>query len=171
MKTLRLHLATAAALAATATLLVPAEARAGQKEWATAGQILTGVVAADLLFNHLPRWGGERETVEVRQPVYYPQPQVMYAPPPVIMAPAPVAVYAPPPPPAGPAYGAVWHEGHYEYRPRQEWVDSSYEQEEWIPPQRLPNGVWVDGHRIRRPVNAGYWRTIEEKVWVQGGFY
>lgn len=79
----------------------------GNSGWATAGKILTGVVAADLLFNHLPArsscsttyvstttYGGgytySSVTYGAPTPVYY------APPPPVYVAPAPV-YYAPPP--------------------------------------------------------------------------
>ena len=87
----------------TASLLVLALAltsgvRANDKGWATTGKILTGVVAVDILANHLPNRNC--------QPVYVPQPQ------PVFVSPGyygttevyggPAAKYrefAPPPPP------------------------------------------------------------------------
>lgn len=47
------------------TILVPAPALAGKKEWATAGKILTGVMAVQLLSNCGSRY--ERETVVVHK--------------------------------------------------------------------------------------------------------
>ena len=54
-------------------LIISVTSMAGQREWATAGKILTGIVAADVIFNHLPfRHREERqETIVIRQPVYY----------------------------------------------------------------------------------------------------
>ena len=85
----------------------------GDRGWATAGKILTGVMAADLLFNHLPArssssttyvstttYGGGYTYSSVSYgapvPVYVAPPPVYYAPAPVYVAPAPV-YYAPPP--------------------------------------------------------------------------
>lgn len=123
--------------------------------WATAGKILTGFVVADLLFNHAPAC--ERTVV------------YNYGPPPRPCAPAVVyeqrVVYqAPPPPPRE----RVWVDSHYEYVPKKVWVDTSYEVQEWVPGHREPDGVWVDGHNIRRTVPAGRYETREEKVWVEG---
>ena len=60
--------------------------QAGDREWATAGKILTGVIAGAAL-------------VQVLQPtpVYAAPPPVVVVPPPVVMAPAPVI--CPPPVP------------------------------------------------------------------------
>ena len=71
----------------------------GDHGWATAGKILTGVMAADLLFNHLPAYSNS-STTYVSTTTYgggYTYSSVSYgAPPPVYVAPAPV-YYAPPP--------------------------------------------------------------------------
>lgn len=87
----------------------------GDHGWATAGKILTGVVVADILFNHLPRATSEPTTTRVVETTYvvpassvtyvetrvaapriYTPPVVYtttYCPPPVVYAP----VYCPPP--------------------------------------------------------------------------
>lgn len=65
------------------TLALTQTARAGDREWATAGKVLTGVIAGAALVQALQ-----------------PQPTYVYtAPPPVVYAPAPApVVYAPAPP-------------------------------------------------------------------------
>jgi hypothetical protein len=74
-------LATAALLAGGAQ-----RAAAGDCEWATAGKILTGVVAGAVIANAI-----------APAPVYTYQPATWYPPPPqVYVQPAPVVVYAPP---------------------------------------------------------------------------
>jgi hypothetical protein len=67
-------------------------AQAGDREWAVAGKVLTGVVAGSLLVRALDCDRAPAQTV-----VYAPAP-VVYAPAPVVYAPAPV-VSAPAPPP------------------------------------------------------------------------
>src|SRR5438128_10517959 len=82
------------------------KASAGDREWATAGKILTGVVAGAVIARAV-----EPAPVYTYQPVTYyapppppapvyvqPAPVVFYAPP-VCVRPAPVVVYAAPPPP------------------------------------------------------------------------
>src|SRR2546425_4790599 len=71
---------------ATAALLVGGmqHAAAGDREWATAGKILTGVVAGAVIASAI-------------EPVYvYPTTPCYYAPPPVYVQPAPVVVYRAP---------------------------------------------------------------------------
>ncbi len=75
-------------MALSVAFALPVNSHAGQGEWATAGKVLTGVVAAGVL-------------VEALRP--HPAPVVVYAPPPptVVYAypPTPTVVYAPAPPP------------------------------------------------------------------------
>lgn len=137
------------------TLLAPAPARAGHGDWSTAGKILTGVVAADVLFNHLPLWARDRRVVYER-PVQY-----VYVQPPAVG----YAVMQPPPPP-----GPVWHEGHDEYVPKNEWVDTSREVEDWVQGHREADGRWVDAHKIRRTERSGYWQQTQTRVWVEPGY-
>jgi len=76
------------AILATATLLQGGTQRAaaGDREWATAGKILTGVVAGAVIANAIDP-----------APVYTYQPATWYAPPPpVYVQPAPVVVYSTP---------------------------------------------------------------------------
>ncbi len=81
MKTLIATLAAAALLAGNAP-----RAAAGDREWATAGKILTGVVAGAVIANAIEP-----------APVYTYQSAGWYAPPPpVYVQPAPVVVYSAP---------------------------------------------------------------------------
>ena len=75
------------AILATATLLQGGTQRAaaGDREWATAGKILTGVVAGAVIANAIEP-----------APVYTYQPAGWYAPPPVCVQPAPTIVYSAP---------------------------------------------------------------------------
>lgn len=142
----------------------PSRVQAGEKEWATAGKILAGVVGFEILRRNLtpapaPRRYGYGRPASVMLP---PHRVVHTMPMPVAACPsAPVQV--------GPC--RVWRDGHYIYIPRQEWIDTSYEVEEWVSGHRRPDGAWVDGHRIRRTVSQGYWRRYDEKVWMPAGYY
>lgn len=67
---------------AVAAMLAP-RAQAGDREWATAGKVLTGFIAGAAIMHALQ-----------------PQPTCVYTAPPVVYAPAPPpVVYAPAPPP------------------------------------------------------------------------
>src|SRR5687768_7598854 len=86
MKTAVLTLSVLPLLAATSY-----QAAAGDREWATAGKVLTGLVAAQVI------------SQAVHPAPYYAPAPVYYAPPPVVMHPAPVyvqpaPVYYPAPP-------------------------------------------------------------------------
>jgi len=96
MKKLTLLLTTLALTAASAP-----DARAGDKEWATAGKILTGVFAGSVLTRALdpaPRHVYHTTTVYQTAPAVVStpvcvQPQIVYAPPaPVVVQTAPVVV-------------------------------------------------------------------------------
>ncbi len=66
-----------------------AHLRAGDREWAVAGKVLTGIVAASVL---------ARAIEPAHAPAYCPPPVVtVIAPAPVVWQPAPVTVIAPPP--------------------------------------------------------------------------
>jgi len=81
MKSLIATLATAALLAGGAQ-----RASAGDREWATAGKILTGVVAGAVIASAIEP-----------APVYTHQPAAWYVPPPLVYVhPAPVVVYSAP---------------------------------------------------------------------------
>jgi hypothetical protein len=100
MKKLTLLLTALALTAASAP-----DARAGDKEWATAGKILTGVFAGSVLTRALdPAPAHVYHTTTVYHPApavvstpVYVQPQVVYArPAPVVVQTAPVVVHAAP---------------------------------------------------------------------------
>jgi hypothetical protein len=79
------------------TILVFAGARvqtaaAGDRKWATAGKILTGVAAAAIITHAI-----DYRPAYYSTPYYAPPPTVYYAPPPVVYASAPRAVFCPPP--------------------------------------------------------------------------
>lgn len=83
------------------------QSQAGDREWATAGKVLTGVIAgaviaksfepAPVVYQSAPTVVYQSAPVVVQQPqVVYTQP-VVYQPAPVIVQPAPVVVYRPAP--------------------------------------------------------------------------
>ena len=94
MKNTSILAVTALAMAVGATT----PARAGDREWAVAGKVLTGVVAAGVIAEAFRPAPPAPTTAIVYQT---PPPTVVYAPPPptVVYAPAPAVVYAPAPPP------------------------------------------------------------------------
>jgi len=65
-------------------------ANAGEREWATVGKVLTGVVAVNILANALDVHPRYATTYTYSEPAYCPPQTVVYAP-------APRVVYAPPP--------------------------------------------------------------------------
>ncbi|MDZ4198751.1 MAG: hypothetical protein U1E27_05630 [Kiritimatiellia bacterium] len=65
MKNLRFHVGVSMVLALAGGAWTMPEARAGQKEWATAGKILTGVMAAQILLDRHPPTPVYRERVVV----------------------------------------------------------------------------------------------------------
>ncbi|MEI6356031.1 MAG: hypothetical protein WCP53_02890 [Verrucomicrobiota bacterium] len=76
----------AAVVSIAAASIIPVHA--GDREWSTAGKVLTGVFAAGVI--------AEAFRPHCPPPVFYAPSPVMYAPAPVVYAPAPV-VYAPAP--------------------------------------------------------------------------
>jgi len=146
-------------------------AYAGDSEWATAGKILAGVVTLGILRDHV--FTGDRRPVHTKTVVHTPPHRRTGRPyrgsraRPIHST---VIVQQSCPAPVVRDDGPVWHEGHYIYVPKREWVDTSYEVEEWVQGHRRPDGVWVDGHKIRRTVKDGYWRETQEKVWVEAGY-
>lgn len=111
MKTV-MSLMTAISLAAA----LPTTTQAGQGEWATAGKVLTGVVAAGVLAEALrPHPAPVVAYAPPSPPVVYaypPAPQIVYvpAPPPVVIVPTPVYSY-------GPAYYGPICRPVYAHRP------------------------------------------------------
>ena len=131
--------AAAAFLAASA----PSPALAGDREWATAGKILTGIIGVTILGNAIAN--------------SYPYPAPVYAPAP--------RVYYPP--------EEVWVPGYYESRIERRWVPGHWEIEgagrhygDDDYGDRYDNGYRRDrGRRIWVP---GYYRDAEVRVWIPG---
>lgn len=105
-------------------------ARAGDREWATVGKVLTGVAAGAVIARAIDGptyvsasygYGAPAYSVTVAAPAPCPPPPpVVYAPAPVVYAPAPVVYVAPRPVYYAPApvyvsYGYYGH-GHGHYR-------------------------------------------------------
>ena len=67
-------------------------ASAGAREWATAGKILTGVVAASIIAH-----ASDERPAYYSTPYYAPPAVFYYDPPPVVCAPPPRTVFCPPP--------------------------------------------------------------------------
>ena len=86
-------------------LLTASPAAAGNREWATAGKILTGVVVGQVLFNGLGNQCNDQRTVYVeRYTTYgYPPPP----PPPPVYQEYRRTYYCPPPPPCPPPRGPI----------------------------------------------------------------
>lgn len=78
------------------------QSQAGDREWATAGKVLTGVVAGAIIaksFEPQPVYTYSSATIVApAQVVYQPAPQVVYQPAPVVVQQAPQVVYAQPAP-------------------------------------------------------------------------
>ncbi len=120
--------------------LAAAPAAAGQREWATAGKILTGIIGVTILGN------------AIANAQAYPAP--VYAPPP--------RVYYPP--------EQVWVPGRYETRYERRWVpghweeyrngrhDRDFDDDDYDRPPRRRHRVWVPGHYER----------VEVTVWIPG---
>lgn len=92
--------------------------QAGDREWATAGKVLTGVVAAGVIVNALqPHY--ERTVVYQTPPpqvVYQaPPPQVVYVPAPVCAPPPPRVVYCSAPAPVVYVPAPYYHRPYREY--------------------------------------------------------
>jgi len=97
----------AAVVSIAAASIIPVHA--GDREWSTAGKVLTGVFAAGVIaeafrphcpppvvYAHAPVVYAHAPVVYAHAPVVYAHAPVVYAPAPVVYAPAPV-VYAPAP--------------------------------------------------------------------------
>lgn len=87
-------LTTVLVVLAVTTMLAPTT-RAGDREWATAGKVLTGVIAGAAIVHALQP---QPTCIYAAPPVVYvpSPPPVVYAPAPVVCAPRPVVVCAPP---------------------------------------------------------------------------
>jgi hypothetical protein len=129
------------AAAAFLAALVSSPALAGDRGWATAGKILTGIIGVTILGNAIAN--------------SYPYPAPVYAPAP--------RVYYPP--------AEVWVPGYYESRIERRWVPGHWEIESAGRPygdddygDRYGNGYGRD--RGRRVWVPGYYRDVEVRVWV-----
>jgi len=112
MKTLIVTLATAALLAGGSQRAV-----AGDREWATAGKILTGVVAGAVIASAIepaPAYTYQSATWYAPPPPVYvqPAPVVVYSAP-VCVRPAPVIVFAPARPVVSFSIGRGYHHRSY----------------------------------------------------------
>jgi hypothetical protein len=132
-----------AAAAIFLAALAPSPALAGDRGWATAGKILTGIIGVTILGNAIAN----------SQP--YPAP--VYAPPP--------RAYYPP--------AEVWVPGYYESRIESRWVPGHWEIESAGRHYgdddyggRYGNDYGRD--RGRRVWVPGYYRDVEVRVWIPG---
>jgi len=149
-------------IAVLAVVALPRPAAyAGDKEWATAGKILAGVVGAAVV-HEIATSGREERTVYVSRH-YYGEPirRVRY-----VRSPQ-----------------RVWIPGHYETRCERVWIEGYWE-EVWIPPEYKNVRVTrydARGHRTTfwkrvlvregyhdRTWHEGYWDTHEVREWVPG---
>ncbi len=129
---------------AAAFLVVAASspALAGDREWATAGKILTGIIGVTILGNAIAN-----------------------------SQPYPVRVYAPPPRTYYPPE-VVWIPGHYETRVERRWIPGHWEVERFERGydndygNHSRNGYWK--HRARRFWVPGHYRDVEVRVWIPG---
>lgn len=100
---------TAAVVSIAAASIIPVHA--GDREWSTAGKVLTGVFAAGVIaeafrphcpppvvYAHAPVVYAHAPVVYAPAPVVYATAPVVYAPATVVYAPAPVVYYAAPAP-------------------------------------------------------------------------
>jgi hypothetical protein len=89
-------------------------ARAGDREWATVGKVLTGVAVAGLIVAAADGHAQASVNYNYRVPTYCPPPappcNYYPAPPPVVYCPPPVMVYRAPEM-VYPAHG--WNQGYY----------------------------------------------------------
>ncbi|MDA8121913.1 MAG: hypothetical protein M0Z38_05015 [Deltaproteobacteria bacterium] len=129
--------------------MAPSPASAGQREWATAGKILTGVIGLHILGNALAN--------------PYPYHAPAYAPPP--------RVYYPP--------EQVWVPGRYETRLDRQWVPGHWEIERAGRHRDRYDRYDGDdddgrdgddgyGRETRRVWIPGHYRDVEVRMWVPG---
>jgi len=128
------------AVALAAALAAPA-AHAGQREWATAGKILTGVIGLTILGNALAN--------SYPAPVYAAPPRVYY--------------YEPPP------REQVWVPGHYETRLERRWVPGHWEIRHHDRYDGDDDDYYEEARReTRRVWIPGRYETVEVRVWIPG---
>lgn len=121
--------------------LTAAPAQAGQREWATAGKILTGIIGVTILGNAIAN------AQAYPAPAYAPPPRVYY-PPEQVWVPDRYET----------RYERRWVRGHWEIdragRYGRDYDDDDYDDR----PPRRRHRVWVPGH----------YETVEVTVWVAG---
>ena len=119
--------------------MTPAPASAGDRGWATAGKILTGIIGLNILGHAISH--------------SYPYPAPVYGPPP--------HAYYPP--------EQVWVPGHYEPRLRRQWVPGHWEIERFGRHDRGEGYDDDDyRYETRRVWIPGRYRDIEVDVWIPG---
>ncbi len=133
------------AIAVAAVFLVAASspAVAGDRGWATAGKILTGIIGVTILGNAIAN----------AHPHHVP----VYAPPP--------RVYYPP--------DEVWVPGRYEARIERRWIPGHWELERAgrgydDDDEYGERYKGYGNHRARRVWVPGHYRDVEVRVWIPG---
>lgn len=120
--------------------LTAAPVHAGDREWATAGKILTGILGVTILGNAIANAHA------------YPAP---------VYAPAPRAYYPP---------EVVWVSGHYGLRYERSWVPGHWEIERFARHGHGDDDFFDDDHgrRGRRVWVPGHYERVEVAVWIPG---
>ena len=133
-----------AVAAAFLAAMAPSPALAGDREWATAGKLLTGIIGVTILGNAIAN--------------AHPYPVPVYAPPP--------RVYYPP--------EEVWVPGYYTTRIERRWIPGHWEltrggrdfDDGYYRDGRYGKGS--RGHGARRIWVPGHYRDVEVQVWIPG---
>jgi hypothetical protein len=123
-------------------LMIGLNCPAGEREWATAGKILTGVVAADVLFNHVPRHQNH---------VVYVQPAPVYRP--VYFQSEPRVYHIP---------------EHYQVVQPKVWVPNVVNVQQTVPAYIDQFGKWHPAQTTFKQVDYGHWEVVQQRVWVPG---
>ncbi len=133
-----------AVAAAFLAMMAPSPATAGDREWATAGKILTGIIGVTILGNAIAN------AQHYPAPVYAPAPRVYYPP------------------------EEVWVPGHYESRIERRWVPGHWEIERFRNGYDDDDEAWDrhgngrGKHGARRIWVPGHYRDVEVRVWIPG---
>jgi hypothetical protein len=115
-----------------------APASAGDRGWATAGKILTGIIGLNILGHAIAN--------------SYPYPAPVYGPPP--------RAYYPP--------EQVWVPGHYETRIQRQWIPGHWEIERFDRYGRGDDEDDDYRRETRRVWIPGHYREAEMSVWIPG---
>ena len=133
-----------AVAAAFIAAMASSPALAGDRGWATAGKILTGIIGVTILGNAIAN------AHHHPAPVYAPAPRVYYPP------------------------EEVWVPGHYTTRIERRWVPGHWEVERNgrdYDDDGYSNGRYGDKygkHHARRIWVPGHYREVEVRVWIPG---